>query len=222
MQDDPDSGAGADNEAVGLFPNDVGALPAPARRVLVQLLHGPTLDRERHPMLWPELLIHRQVIASRLSELFLELMLDQDLGVAFTRQVYAEEGEFPRLLRRIPLTLIDSALVLHLRQQLARAQARNERCVVSREDLGVHLALYARVDIKDEAGFDKRVRASIDKMVKHSLLHKMRNSDGRYEVAVTLKLLFPAEAVQSLNEQYLQLLAGGNLQADDEDEGEPA
>lgn len=208
---------------VELFPGDTGRLAEPARRVLVHLLHGPSLEFERHANLWNTLLVHKDEIASRLSELFLELVLDTDLGVAFTRQIVGGEKEFPRLLRRVPLTLIDSVLILHLREQLARAQARSERCVVSRDDLLTYLQLYQRVDNRDVAGFDKRANRAIDNAVKRSFLHRIRNSDGRYEVAATLKLLFAPEMVSALTEQYRKILAGeATVAAVDEDEEEGA
>jgi len=46
-------------------------------------------------------------------------------------------------------------------------------------------------------------------MVKHSVLHKIRAEDDRYEVSSTLRLLFPAEDVSALADRYKQLLEGG-------------
>ncbi len=218
MQTQPDQ-AVTDSQ---LFPQDTGSMPVTARRVYVHLLRGPSLQQDRNPQLWAELLNQRELIAARLSEMFLELVVDTDIGVAFTRQVESQEEDFPRLLRRVPMPYLDSVLILRLRQQLARAQAAGDRCVVAREDLIEHLALYDRAGNTDAALFKKRANRAVDKMVSHSLLHKIRGSEDRYEVAATLKLLFAAEHVSALEEQYRKIAAGEMQAGSADEEGEGA
>src|ERR1043166_9035633 len=82
------------NEA-GLFSGDTGALAMDTRRVLVHLLLGPALDAQRQTKLWPVLLRDEQVLRSRLHDLFLELVVDRDQRVAFTRQVVDEAADVP-------------------------------------------------------------------------------------------------------------------------------
>lgn len=222
MQTLPEQSPEAPTQAGPLFPQDTGQMPAAARRVYVHLLRGPSLEERRNAQLWVELLNHREIIASRLSEMFLELVVDTDVGVAFTRQVESQDDDFPRLLRRVPLTFIDSVLMLHLRQQLARSQAAGERCVVAREDLIDHLALFERSGNTDTALFKKRANRAVDKMVGHSLLHKIRGNEDRYEVSPTVKLLFAVEQVTALEEQYRKIAAGEVQPASAEEEGEGA
>lgn len=181
-----------------LYPGDSGELSLDARRVLVQLLTGPSLDGRRHSMLWPVLVRDEQAIRSRLSELFLQLVIDRDLQVAFTRQAETGELEVPRLLRRANLTFIDSILLLHLRQLLTQAEAHGDRAVVSTEEIVEFLGLYQQAGSTDRAGFEKRINASIEKIKKHSILRKLRASEDRFEISPTLKLLFSAEEIQAL------------------------
>ena len=61
------------NESTALYLDDHGTLPLETRRVLVQLLTGPSLDGRRHPKLWPVLLRDEQALRIQLSELFLDL-----------------------------------------------------------------------------------------------------------------------------------------------------
>lgn len=185
-----------------LYPGDKGELPEAARRVLVQLLIGPALDRERHSRLWPALLQHEQVVRSRLADLFLELILDADNGVAFTRQADTGELEAPILLRRSPLTFIDSVLLLYLRAQLTAADTRGERAVVSADDMLEQLRLYQHKLNTDRAGFDKRARAAIEKAKKNSILGLIRGGEERYLISPSLKLMFGAEEVAELARQY--------------------
>lgn len=188
--------------ATALFLDDCGQLPLETRRAFVQLLAGPSLEARRHPKLWQVVLRDEALIRSRLAELFLDLVLDRDLQVAFTRQADTGELEVPILLRRAQLTFIDSVLLLHLRQRLTQADTHGERAVIATDDILEHLALYERNANTDRAGFVNRIKASIEKFKKHNILQKIRASENRFEISPTLKLLFSAEEIQSLTCLY--------------------
>lgn len=185
-----------------LYQGDSGDLSFDARRVLVQLLAGPSLDGQRHSQLWPILIRDEKAIRSRLSELFLQLVIDRDLQVAFTRQAETGDLEVPRLLRRANLTFLDSILLLHLRQRLTQAEAHGDRAVVSTDEVVEFLGVYELAGNTDRALFEKRIHASIEKIKKHSILRKIRASENRFEISPTLKLLFSAEEIQALTRIY--------------------
>src|SRR5581483_4610558 len=128
----------------GLFDGDTGTLPLDARRALCQLLSGPSVDASRHSQLWPAVLRYEAQLRSHLNDLFLELVLDRDAGVAFTRQADTGELETPVLLRSSPLTFIESVLLRHLRQQLAEADAQGHRAVVEEAVLVDALSVYEK------------------------------------------------------------------------------
>lgn len=195
----------SDASATALFENDTGELELDTRRVLMQLLAGPFIDQRRHPNLWPVLVRDEAVIRSRLSDLFMELVIDRDHQVAFTRQAETNELEVPTLLRRAQLTFIDSVLLLHLRQCLTQADAQGQRAAISVEEIMEHLAVYEGRHSTDHAGFAKRIKASIEKIKNHNILQKIRSSEDRYEISPTLKLLFSAEEIQALTRLYQQM-----------------
>lgn len=191
-----------------LFVGDTGRLPFEARRALCQLLAGPSVDAQRHGAQWPALLRHETALRALLSELFLELVIDRNDGVAFVRQADTAELESPILLRSAPLTFIESVLLLFLRQQLADADTRGERAVVEEAQLIEALSVYERQLSTDRAGFARRVAAAINKMRENQLLSRLRGSEERYEVSPVLKLLFSAEDVQTLTAAYRELREG--------------
>lgn len=204
---DPDTTITAES-ASRLFATDTGELPLDTRRVLVQLLSGPSLDGRRHQKLWPVLLRDEAVVRRRLSELFLDLVIDRDMQVAFTSQVDAADLDVPILLRRAQLTFIDSVLLLFLRQRLTQADTHGERAAISHDEIVENLLPYERAASTDRAGFTKRVNASVEKVKKHNILQKIRGSDERYEISPTLKLLFSAEEIIALTLQYERMAAG--------------
>ncbi len=207
----------ADDSRRALYQGDRGELPLEARRLLTHLLSGPSLDAQRHSKLWPVLLRYRELVQSRLADLFLELVLDAEAGVAFVRQADTGELDTPVLLRRSPLTFLDSVLLLYLRQALAAAELRGERAVVSVAELLDHLQLYEQSLNTDHAGFARRCQAAIEKAKKNSLLTAIKHNEGRFEISPTLKLLFGAEQVAALIRIYQQTREGGVLDLPDDE-----
>jgi hypothetical protein len=202
-EDDIEEVAGEVQESrQALYVGDTGSLPLDARRVLVQLLSGPSLDGRRHGRLWPALLRYQDAIRSRLAELFLELVTDTEAQVAFVRQADTGDLDTPILLRRKSLTYLESVLLLYLRQLLAEADVRGERAVVSVAEMVEQMKLYEQNLNTDRAGFEKRIGAAIEKVKKNSLISAIRGSDERYEVSPTLKLLFSAEEIGALVRIY--------------------
>lgn len=186
----------------GLYMGDHSTLPLDTRRVLMQLLLGPALDAERHSILWPVLIRDEQLVRCRLSELFLDLVLDHDVKIAFTRRADTGDLDIPCLLRRAQLTFIDSVFILYLRQRLTQADTQGMRAVVSIDEIMENLLPYERSTSTDRAGFTKRVHASMEKLKKYNILKKMRSSEDRFEISPVLKLLFSAEEIQVLTRLY--------------------
>lgn len=201
-----------------LFVGDTGVLPLDVRRLLCQLLAGPCVDAARHAALWPVLLRYEVTLRSQLCELFLELVVDRDAGVAFVRQADTGELETPVLLRSLPLSFIDTVLLLHLRQQLLEGEAQGLRAVVEEGMLVDALSVYEKHFSTDRAGFAKRVAAAIGKMRENHVLERLRGGEDRYEVSPTLKLLFSAEDVQALAQVYRELRGAAMVIEDGADE----
>lgn len=203
---DPDARGG---QAQHGFAGDTGTLAQDTRRVLVQLLLGPSIDATRQRRLWPVLLRDQDLLRSRLHDLFLDLVVDVEQQVAFTRQVVADDIDAPVLLRKSQLGFLDSALVLYLRQRLIQAESQGERAVVSADEMAAQLAVFERNANPDAARFARLVASAIEKAKKLNLLRPLAGGDQRFEVAPTLKLLFPAEQIQALTHTYRALADGG-------------
>lgn len=222
QQDTPgaDEADEADGSRTVAFAGDRGQLTLDTRRILVQLLLGPSVDAKRQNKLWPILLRDEAILRSRLHDLFLDLVIDYDQQVAFTRQVVAEDISAPILLRKSNLTFLESALLLFLRQRLTQADAQGDRAVVSQQEMLEHLSVFERDKNADHAKFERQTLNAVDKAKKLSLIRQLSSSDKRFEVAPTLKLLFPAEEIQALTRTY-EDLAEGKIGLSAGDDGTP-
>lgn len=189
----------------GLTATDHGRLPEPTRRVLVQLLRGPYVHRARHPRLWPSLVADEVAVRERLGDLFLELVLDREAGLAFVRNMTSEEDDLPRVIRSTPLTLIDTVIVLFLRDRLLRAAASDQRVFVGRDEIDDHAAVYRTASLTDPATFAKRVNASVEKLKGSSVLLGT-GEEERYEVSPILGMVFDADEVVAVTAELRSLV----------------
>lgn len=189
-----------------LFPGDRGELRGETRRALVALLAGPSVDGERQPKLWLVLKRDEAVLRSRLCDMFLELTLDDESQVAFVRQVPQHgETDIPILLRRQPLTFLQSAGLLILRAALASASAAGQRAVIGGAELIADLGAYEDPTKSDKARFSKQCAAVVEALKKVSILRPIPGSSDRFEVSPTLALLLPAEQLEALTKTYERL-----------------
>jgi len=211
MQDD----AALESEA--RFAGDTGTLPVPARRVLVRLLQGPSLDARRHEKLWEIFKRYEKDLRSRLHDLFLELVVDNESRVAFTRQVVSDEVDVPILLRKQSLNFIESALLLFLRQKLTQSEAQAERAVVDQLEMTEYLRAYERSENVDISRFGRQMEGAIEKAKKLGVLLKLPGADDRFEISATLRMLFPAEEIQELARTYRQFLPADAAVAGEEE-----
>lgn len=207
-------------EAHALWDGDTGTLREPSRRALAALVKGPYVSAERHGDLWRALLADPDAIRSRLADLFLELVVDDTLGVAFIRGAETAQGSAPQVVRTLPLTFIDTLLLLHLRNELIRSGGSG-RAIVGKDEVIEQLQVYRRASSTDEAGFARRINASWTKMEKQNLLAKT-STEGRFEISPVLRLVFGPEEVAAVAAEYERLLtgerSGAATEIDDEDE----
>lgn len=187
----------------GLWDGDTGTLREQSRRAVVQLLRGPYLAARRHPQLWNAVLGDEQAIRSKLADLFLDLVVDAEAEVAFVRNVVQETFDAPKVVRSAPLTFMDTALLLHLRQQLLQAGG-GERVIVGADELADQLQVYRGRDNADPALFGKRINASWTKLEKYGILART-STEGRFEISPVLRLIFGAEEITAVQAEFARL-----------------
>lgn len=191
-----------------LWPGDTGSLPLDVRRVVVRLLKGPYLSQRHDPNLWVTLLVHEDVIRSRLADLLLDLMVDANAEIAFCRNAdTGDELKVPKVLRRSSLTFLDTALLLHLREQLLRGQAGGERVVLGYPEILAHMSGYAPHQGNDPKQFESRLRASIRRMENWSIL-TTTDTEDRWEVSAILTLIVGPDLIAQIEGEYREILAG--------------
>ena len=206
-----------------LFPGDTGRLPDASRRALLELIRGPYLAADQNPAVWSALRSDEPEIRSRLHDLYLDLVLDAEGGFAFVRNVADLEGAgLPRTIRSLPLTFLDTAMLLVLRQALLAAHGER-RVIVGRDEVFEQLAVYRTVD-RDERDFGRRLNSSWQRMRRDlRVVHAAGRAgdEDRVELSPVLRLIVDAEQVRAIRDEYAALVARGGLPPADGTEDEP-
>ncbi|HEY8914263.1 DUF4194 domain-containing protein [Lacisediminihabitans sp.] len=192
------------SDAASLFVGDTGVLDIDTRRAIVRLIRGPFLDGGADEAVWAALQRNDGVVRQFLSEIFLTLVVDDAERIAFAQQGEEADVAFPKLLRRVPLTLVDSALLLFLRQQLSTVSGTGQRAIVGLDDITAQLQPYQRQGASDHSIHAKRINAAVTKMRDNGIL-RATSTEARFEVSPVLRILFPPEQIAALTEAYDRL-----------------
>lgn len=193
----------------GYYAGDVGELDIPTRRALVQLLKGPLITSTKHPEVWRTIITEQRLLRSRLADVFLDLVVDEDNEIAFSRPAdVGDSVDAPSVLRTERLTFMDTVMLLALRQLLLRAQA-GERVIVGKDEIAEQLEIYRAHGDTDPAGYRRRVNASWTKLTKYSLLTSTTTED-RMEISPVLRQLFDADQIAIVATEFDRILADEN------------
>jgi hypothetical protein len=166
--------------------------------------------------LWRALINDTEAIRSRLADLYLTLALDFDSEIAFIQTAKPDAGPAPQLVRTMPLTFIQTVLLLSLRTELVRA-GRGERVIVGRDEITAGLQIYRSTLSLDEAGFAKRVSAAWTKLKDLNILLPT-STEERFEVSPVLRLILGPEEVELISAEYARL--GAQLSTSDDGDGD--
>lgn len=154
--------------------------------------------------------IHGKLLAQQLNNLFLTLIVDDTAGVAYTR-VWSEDVEDKRaLLRTMPLTFMDTVILLHLRRELITSNP-NERTIVDEQEVMEATVPYQPTVGTDRVAQQKKFMGSWNKMKNHSIVIKTP-TEGRWEVSPVLRILFSAEEIAAVTRSYEAILKDSSEQ----------
>ncbi|NLG47911.1 DUF4194 domain-containing protein [Gordonia sp. (in: high G+C Gram-positive bacteria)] len=179
-------------------------LAVDTRRALVQLLKGPLITAAKHPDVWRTVLRDEKILRSRVADVFLDLVVDDENQLAFTRPADTGDIDAPTVLRTERLTFMDTVMLLALRQLLLRSQP-GERVIVDRDEIAEQLEVYRRHADTDPAGFRKRINASWTKLTKYSILSTTTTED-RMEISPVLRQLFDADQIALVAGEFQRIV----------------
>ncbi|MCO7227393.1 DUF4194 domain-containing protein [Pleionea sp. CnH1-48] len=200
-------------------------MPHDARRVLVHLMRQGSVMASQKSKLFELLCRHESAIRKHLSEVYLRLVLDQKMGVAFIASadyqsdigdINVESGaenqddpeldESTTLIPKRTLSLYDTLILLVLRKHYQdRESAGEQKITIDIERLESYLTPF--LPISDHASKDrKKLLARVKEMVKRKVLSTIRGAEDRYEITPIIRYVVSASFLESMLAEY-KLLA---------------
>lgn len=182
--------------------DDESLLPESARRALVSLLTNRYIWRDRNRAAWEGITTFEDDVRSRLAEMYLDLEVNRDFGVAFKRQ---QQGDgVPKLLRRDRALSRDASLVmLMLFREFTFADQSDGPVVVTRDQISEFLRAYREEGDANDAAFSRRVDAAISPLVKPwQILEPDSSVDYLFRVSPVVVPLLGVDEITRLEQAY--------------------
>lgn len=203
-------------------------MPHDARRALVHLMRQGSVMASQKSKLFELLCRHESAIRKHLLEVYLRLVLDQKMGVAFVASadyqndigdINVEAGsegnsenqddpeldESTTLIPKRTLSLYDTLILLVLRKHYQdRESAGEQKITIDIERLESYLTPF--LPITDHASKDrKKLLARVKEMVKRKVLSTIRGAEYRYEITPIIRYVVSASFLESMLAEYTLL-----------------
>ena len=195
----------AEDETCSLFEGDLGQLAAEVRRALVIILKRRYVSAERDPDVWRILVENRTALETRLNDMFLQLVVDRDYGVAYKRQAVPDGGgTFPTLLHNAAYSREHTILMVHLRGVFRSGRSEGAEAVfVDSQELIDEAANYLPEGTTNKVDADRAAQRAVEALCKSDiLLHTPE--PGRYRISPIIEVLLPVGRLQELAESLSQ------------------
>lgn len=186
-------------DTLALFDGDEGTLAFDVRRTLVDLLRRQVITRQAQPADWSCLLQYRGEITSRLHDLFLDLVVDEERGVAYKIQVHAEgSGDSPVLLRDTSYTREETVLLVFLRaRRLSERSAGGENVFVDLGECLQAVESYRPAGATDVVGEQQRARKAVASLRAAGILAPTQDPE-RFAVTSVIEVVLSLTRLKEL------------------------
>lgn len=188
-----------DDGDTSLWTDDTGSLTLGARRALVLLLKRHHIWAGRNPKEWAALLKWRHAITSRLNDVFLELVIDENYEVAYKRQAGREQpGRFTTLLHDSVYTREEAGVLLHIREvYLREMRAGNESAYVDRLGLNDELDYLRPPSTKDHKRADGYLDNAVKRLSGDSFLIPDKANPDRLRISPVIEVLLTVDRLNA-------------------------
>jgi uncharacterized membrane protein len=204
-----------EQEEWGVASQDDGLkLAQDARQALVSLLKYGVILAGQKSKLFDAVCQHEQVLTQYLQQMYLNLFVDERVGMAYIEQQLQDEtdedDEVLQLISTRTLTLYDSFLLIILRKFYQERQALGEDQIVIDIDRIDHAMRPFLAMSNYQSQERKKLSAALEQFRQKKLLMSVRGDDSRFEISPIIRYVLDATVLDQLLEQYQQLFTQDN------------
>lgn len=210
------------------------AMPPAARRALVYLLRQGVVLADRNLATFDSICRYQEGLRGQLANMYLELTLDEKMGVAFVRSVDVSDvaiseqtpdahhiethldDEPVSLITRRTLTLFDTLLLLVLRKHYQERETSGEqKVIIDIERVESNMSPFLALT-NSTASERRRLGTAMKKMTEKRILNTIRGSEDRFEITPLIRYVVNAAFLETMLSQYHQLAKEAGLEFDDQ------
>jgi hypothetical protein len=192
----------------------ISGLPVAVRRALVKLLTTKFITG-KDKATWNVVLRYEDEIRERLADLFMVLVIDKRLEVAFKRQdTHADGMKILKQGQGHELSQDASFLLIHLRRECVFTDGDVQ---ITKEEVTEFLRAFGRPSGGDKAGREARTERAIRALIDLRLLTVVAGADYMYQVSPVIEALVGSDELQRFDKYFHE--QSGSAEAELEDEG---
>ena len=215
-------------------PTSHPAMPPDARRALVYLLRQGVVLADRNLATFESICRYQKGLRAQLANMYLELTLDEKMGIAFVRSVDANDADINEqtpdphhiethlddepvsLITRRTLTLFDTLLLLVLRKHYQERETSGEqKVIIDIERVESNMSPFLALT-NSTASERRRLGTAMKKMTEKRILNTIRGSEDRFEITPLIRYVVNAAFLETMLSQYHQLAKEAGVELDDQ------
>jgi len=212
----PESDSSVDDATLGGFDNEQEdsnvelSQPLPLTQAaqigyLKILRSGVILEKNNQPI-FKSICENAKPIRSRLSELNIELVIDELRGVAFTRNIDGEDSALPKLIQSKPLSIYDTLLALVLRKHYQGREKVGEQKVVVDIDT-IENEMKPFLPLTNNSKTDKKkLNGALNKFKLKNMILEVKGSETRYEISPVIRYVIDSSFLNEMLKKYQEVL----------------
>lgn len=194
--------------------SDAG-MPPEARRALVSLLRQGVILASNKGKLFETICRYQPAIRQHLADVYLKLVLDEKMGVAFVaglpEEEYGDDDEPVSLITHRTLSLYDTLLLLVLRKHYQERELSGEQHIVIDIER-VESSMTPFLPLTNSTKTDRRkLSGALQRMVDKRILNSVRGSDDRFEISPIIRYVVNAAFLEEMLAEYHKLATDNHL-----------
>jgi len=185
--------------------------------ILLVSLMKSVMNREDNPSRWQQLLNSQSELREYLSRMALDLVIDEEEGFAYLRNLDLQEESVPRLISRRPLSYPVSLLLALLRRKMSEHDAGSGevRIILDKQDVLDMLAVYFPVGM-NEVQFVRRAEGYMKRAAEMGFIRYLGEDKQKLEIKRILKAFVDAQWLNELDLKLNEYKRHGGLDEGDE------
>lgn len=189
-------------------------------KILINLIKG-IVYREDDVNIWNYLEDNESRVSEHFKIIGLRLIIDKSRGYAYLKQnIFGEEEQLPKLIRKLPLSRQVSMLIVVLREIVIEKEISesDDRIIVSFEDIADKYRAFYPNSNDDEKKFYKDLKSYLKKVIDLDFIRELKSEEDNYEIKPIIASFVDMDWLNNFKDRLAEELRENNLDIADENE----